>query len=97
MIELSEEWLNDVARRAADEEEEWSANRPTWLDLEDEPSALVEGSRTAAEAATRWAAKFPALAKHRPHSDIRSWREAGARQPVPVFPLFTAVKQRSAA
>lgn len=53
MIELSEEWLNDVARRADDEEEAWYAARPTWLDLEDEPSAIVEGSRTATEADKR--------------------------------------------
>ena len=97
MIELSEEWLNDVARRAADEEEAWDAARPTWLDLEDEPSAIIEGSRTAVDTDKCWAAKFPALARRRSRADIRSWCEAAARQPAPVFPLFTAVKQRSAA
>lgn len=97
MIKLSSEWLTETARRAADEEDAWYANRPTWLDLEDEPSAIVEGSRTAAEADVHWAAKFPVLAKHRSRFDICSWREAGVRQPATVFPLFTAVKKRSAA
>jgi hypothetical protein len=42
MIELSEEWLAEAARQAADDEDAWLAARPTWLDLEDEPSAIVE-------------------------------------------------------
>ena len=96
MIELSEEWLTETARRAADEEDAWYAARPTWLDLEDEPSAIVEGSRTDAEADKRWAARFPALAKRRSRSEIRSWREAGAKQTTPVFPLFAAAPPRAA-
>ena len=97
MIELSEEWLNDAARRAADEEDAWYAAPPTWLDLEDEPSAIVEGSTTAAEADKRWATRFPALAKRRSRSDIQRWREAGAKQAAPVFPLFTtAIPSRAA-
>jgi hypothetical protein len=97
MIELSEEWLAETARQAADDEDAWYAARPTWLDLEDEPSAIIEGSRTAANADKRWATKFPVLAKHRSRFDIRSWRDAGARQTAPVFPLFATVKRRSAA
>lgn len=97
MIELSEEWLAQAARQAADDEDAWYAARPKWLDLEDELSAIPEGTRTATEADRAWVAKFPALAKHRSRFDISRWREAGVRQTATVFPLFTAVKQRSAA
>lgn len=90
MIELSTEWLTETARRAADEEDAWYAARPTWLDLEDEPSAIVQGSKTAAEADKCWAARFPALAKRHTRSDLRHWRETGAKQTAPVFPLFGA-------
>lgn len=96
MIELSEEWLAGAARQAADDEDAWYAARPKWLDLEDEPSAIVEGTRTAAEADRHWVAKFPVLAKHRSRFDIWSWREAGVRQPATVFPLFNAVKRSPA-
>jgi hypothetical protein len=41
-IELSEAWLTETARRSADEEEEWCVDPPKWLDLDDEPSAVVE-------------------------------------------------------
>lgn len=95
MIKLSEEWVTEVARRAADDEDAWYAARPTWLDLEDEPSAIVEGAKTAAERDKRWAARFPGLAKRRPRSDIRSWREACAKQTAPVFPLFNLPHTRS--
>jgi hypothetical protein len=90
MIELSEEWLNDVARRAADDEEAWCSGRPAWLGLEDEPSAIIDEPASATEADRRWAARFPALAKRRSRADMRRWREVGARQPALVFPLFAA-------
>jgi hypothetical protein len=90
MIELSEEWLTETARRAADEEDAWLADPPTWLDLEDEPSAIIDEPKAAVEADKRWAARFPSLAKRRPRSDIQRWREACARQTAPVFPLVFA-------
>ena len=48
MIELSAEWLTEVARRAADDEDAWCAAHPTWLALDDEPSAAVVGRSTSA-------------------------------------------------
>ena len=97
MIELSEEWLTEAARRSADDEDAWYAARPAWLNLEDEPSAIIDEPASPAEADKRWATRFRGLAKHRTRSDIRRWREAGARQTMLVFPLFSAATRSSAA
>jgi hypothetical protein len=97
MIELSEEWLTEAAQRAADDEDAWRAGRLTWLALEDEPSATTEGHSSTTEADKRWAARFPALAKRHPRSDLRRWREAGARQNAHVFPIFATPKRSPAA
>jgi hypothetical protein len=40
MIELSSEWLTEVARQASDDDEAWCAARPAWLALDEEPSAV---------------------------------------------------------
>lgn len=96
MIELSEEWLAEAARRAAEEEDAWIAARPRWLTLEDERSPLIGRPTSVDDADKRWAARFPALAKHRARSDIQRWREVGARQDAPVFPIFTKGRRSAA-
>jgi hypothetical protein len=69
-----------------------------WLALPDEPSAIIESKSSAAlESDERWAARFPALAKHRPRADLQRWREAGARQNTLIFPIFVRATGSSAA